>query len=157
MARERLEVADPSKLNLKWDKRGIITARQVAAMAKSEDKRGAVIWSADHKPISSAYNGFPSEISDIKARLDKDKLRRLLELSAVDWALWLAVGHHALPGATVYMWPTAPTVHEALLIMRAHCARVVVQVNSQFEEWPNLTAKGLLEEAGVHCLEAGVI
>lgn len=150
-------MADSSKLNPKWDRRGIVTARQVAALAKSEDKRGAVIWGVDHKPISSAYNGFPSEIADIKARLDKEKLRALLELSAVDWALWLAAGHHALPGSTVYMWPAAPSVRDALLIIRARCARVVVQVNSQFEEWPNLTAKGLLEEAGVYCIEAGVI
>lgn len=141
---------------LLWDKRGIIAARDIAKMAKSpnpREKTGAIVFDSKHRQVGAGYEGLPSELRDLPERMANKELRTIMQLSAVDWALHQA-GDRAR-GGTVYTWPVAPRVRDALLIIRAGCARVVYGVHSQWEEAPNLTARALLEEAGVKCIATG--
>ena len=146
--------------SLKWDRRGLIDAEHVSRKSKDPVKfEGAVLWDHEHVPIMQAYNGMSHNLLDLPARVSKAEIRALLGHTAIDNCLWLAARHagHRLAGSTLYCFPTAPTVKDAALIIRARCARVVYQVHSRLEEAPNLTAKAILEECGIECVEMGIV
>ncbi len=146
--------------SLKWDRRGLIQAEQVSRFSKDPVKfEGAVLWDHEHVPIMQAYNGMSHNLLDLPARVSKPELRALLGHTAIDMCLWLAARHasHRIEGSTLFSYPNAPTVRDAALIIRARCARVVYQVHSRLEEAPNLTAKRLLEECGIECIEMGLV
>lgn len=147
-------------VSIRWEKRGLIRAVQVSKFSKDPVAwEGAVLWDHEHVPIMEAYNGMPSGILDLTARLSKPEIRALLSLSAIENVLWLATEYAGsrVRGSTLFCHPVAPTVREAALIIRARCARVVYSVHSKLEEAPLLTSKKILEECGVECRAMGIV
>lgn len=140
--------------NLKWDKRWLTHAQVVAGWSKNPtDKLGAILTTpmGVHGPLHVACNGFPDGVDETQQRLAKDYVRDLLSLSAIAKVL-ISAGHDA-NGATLYSWPLAPTVADALLIIHFRCARVVYEVHSEFQEVPGFTSRTVLEEAGIALTE----
>jgi deoxycytidylate deaminase len=120
------------------------------------EKRGAALLDSEHMLMAKAYNGLPRGLLDLPERLTRSDIRAFLELSAIDNILFFAAQRNTtMFGSTLYCAPVAPTLREATLIIRARCMRVVYAVHSRFDEFPHLSAKKLLEEAGIECKAIG--
>lgn len=112
---------------LKWDRRYLEVARQVAGWSKDPSTQvGAVIATPDHRPVSFGFNGLPQGVDDSPERYaDRDLKLKLIvhaELNALVFA-----GERAR-GCTLYTWPFMPCCRCAGLVIQHGIKRVVAPV-----------------------------
>lgn len=109
----------------KWDLRGLYMARHVSKWSKDPStKVGAVIMTADHRPVSWGYNGLPAGMLDTKERLEDRETKLALTIHAERNAILFARG--SLLGGVLYVWPFPPCSQCAADIAQSGIRRVVV-------------------------------
>jgi dCMP deaminase len=141
-----------------WDRYGLDLARVAAGRSRDPSTQcGAVILDAQHRLVSSGYNGLPRGIPDDPA-LYEDRERKLaLVLHAEENALLFA--QRDLSGATIYVWPMPPCSRCAAKIVQAGIKRVVTLAPTaeQDERWGTSfdLARWLYQQAGVEYVEVG--
>lgn len=137
---------------LKWDRRYLELAKHVSNWSKDNSTRvGAVIATADFRPVSFGFNGLPQGVDDDPVRYADRDLKLQLIVHAEVNALVFA-GDRAR-GSTLYTWPFMPCCRCAGLIIQHGIKRVVAPVTppdlaERWEEELALT-KLLFSEAKV--------
>lgn len=136
----------------KWDRRHLALAAQVATWSKDPStKVGALITTADNRPISWGYNGFPIGVDDAPERYADRELKYQLIVHGEVNAL--ANARRDVSGCTLYTWPFAPCVRCAGVVIQHGIRRVVAPRTPPElkERWAKelALAELLFKEAGV--------
>lgn len=132
-----------------WDRYFLCMAALVATKSKDQSTQvGAVIADANHRQLSTGFNGFPRGVPDIRLDDRQYKLDRIVhaELNAILFARGPVVG------ATLYVWPMPPCSRCAGPIIQAGIARVVAPAPG--DRWADSCAIGdeMFAQAGVECV-----
>ena len=111
----------------KWDLRFLGLAEHVAQWSKDPStKTGAVIVDEDHRVISVGFNGHAKNIVDTDERLYNRDLKYKLIIHAERNALLFA--ERSLKGCTLYVYPFAPCLACASMVIQSGIKRVVSPV-----------------------------
>ena len=108
-------------MSLKWDKRYLNLAKQVASWSKDPSRKiGAVIVGDAGQIISQGYNGFPRGIDDTEERLNDRETKYKFVVHAEMNAIYNAIHNNASTvGASIYV-TGLPVCRE--------CAKAIIQV-----------------------------
>lgn len=137
----------------KWDRRFIQLAYCVRLWSKDSRPVGAILVDQRRRVIGEGYNGFPPGISDTKARLEDQDLKRSLMVHAEVNALLNAVSdtHGSTLYSTRYPCHTCATVIAQKGVMRV----VSPAPNLKHDTWGASTqlAMDIFKEAGIEWTE----
>ena len=108
-------------MTLKWNKRYLEVAKQVASWSKDPSRKiGAVIVGDAGQIISQGYNGFPRGIKDTEERLNDRETKYKFVVHAEMNAIYNAIHNSSSTvGASIYV-TGLPVCRE--------CAKAIVQV-----------------------------
>jgi dCMP deaminase len=107
-----------------WDDYALDLARLVASKSKDPSTQcGCVLLDAQHRVVSTGYNGFPRGVADDAARLQDRDTKLALVIHAEENALLFA--QRDLTGCTAYVWPMPPCSRCAAKLAQVGIVRVV--------------------------------
>lgn len=107
-----------------WDDYFMDLARLTAQRSKDPSTQvGAVLVDAEHRVISTGYNGFPRGVPDDADLLQIRETKLALTIHAEQNAILFA--QRPLKGATCYVWPLPPCAQCAAKLIQAGVSRVV--------------------------------
>lgn len=133
----------------KWDLRYLVMAAHVGTWSKDPSTQvGAVITTADGKPISFGFNGLPAQINDDPEILnDRERKYNYIIHGEIN-ALLFAGG--SIRGGTLYTHPFRPCPRCAVQFVQSGISRVVFPVGVP-ERWADACrlTDDIFRQAGV--------
>jgi dCMP deaminase len=141
-------------VELKWIKRFLIRARQVAQHSKDPStKVGAVAYSDDRVLLSEGYNGFPRGFADTLERLNDREFKYAHVVHAETNCVYNAarIGR-SLKGAHLFVWGLPVCVSCSLAVVQAGIVHVYMAVPDPLpEKWKESWSKSKLvfDEVGI--------
>ncbi len=88
----------------KWDRRFLELAKLVSTWSKDPSTKVGAVLVLDRKVVGTGYNGFPRDVEDTEARLQKRELKYQMVVHAEVNAI-IEAGRKA-KGSTLYVYPS---------------------------------------------------
>lgn len=133
-----------------WHKRFMGLAEHLSTFSKDPSTRvGAIIVDADHRIVSTGYNGFPRGVHDTPERLaDREKKYEMIVHAEINAILF---ARRSVVGLSLYTWPLPPCSRCAALIINSGIAAVIapLEVPDRWVKSVQLSNE-MFAEAGVH-------
>jgi len=140
-------------MSVKWDRRFMEVAAQVATWSKDpSSKVGAVVVGANKAILTTGYNGPPRGVNDdIPERWERPLKYKIVAHAEANAIYNAARKGVALEGATIYVSTLPPCTTCAQAIIQCGIRRVVVQTVDVPDRWKDDLAEAteMLAEAGV--------
>lgn len=139
-------------MNDKWDVRYLEMAQLVAGWSKDPKAKVGAVIVRKNRVVATGFNGFPTEVLDMKERLEEQSKKLDITVHAEENALIVA-GRNS-EGATIYVHGKPACPRCAGSIIQAGVKRVVAMHPDQGDkesDWykPGLTALEMFAEAGI--------